>query len=159
MPARTHTGQDAVSENILWSKLIKKENATAPTPNFFREQAKSLSDNIAPKITSQDPRHLSDGVHGMNDQQKARFIKIRQDLERSKKILPVQAYDMAKTRSMEYGWSITSPLDNTVGMRRNEREYSHPRRTSAITTFATNYAKVQGVSPFQRDRHTKKDQR
>jgi hypothetical protein len=58
----------------------------------------------------------------MNDQQKARFIKIRQDLERSKKILPVQAYDMAKTRSMEYGWSITSPLDNTVGMRRNERE-------------------------------------
>ena len=60
---------------------------------------------------------------------------------------------------MEYGWSITNPQENTVGMRRNQIRHSHPRKMSAITVFAVNYAKVQGVSPFQRDRHTKKEHR
>ena len=138
----------------------RKENANTPTPCFFREQPSTLHDTITPKVTSTDPRQISSGgAHGLSGAEKARFLKIREDLERSKALLPVQKYNMAKTRAMEYGWSAAAPAANTLSLRRNNRDYSHPRRSSEITSFAANYSRVQGVNPFATDAHSKRQNR
>jgi len=159
MAHHTRGPQDLVSQNVIWTNLIRKENAACPTPVFFAEQPQTLSDSITEKVTDIDPRNLTETAQtrDLTSLQHARFLQIRRDLAASKQTLPVQQYAIAKTRSMSYGFQISDPSTNTLSIRRNQIRYSRPRKGTEITAFATSYAKVNGVSPFQRDRHTQKD--
>jgi len=83
----------------------------------------------------------------------ARYIKIREDLERSHQMFPAQKYRLTVTSNHEFGFDVNK---RTKQQMRSARIHSKPRVSSSITKFADQYYKIQGTSPYAKDSSKRK---
>ena len=138
---------------MIFEDVVRKENASLPTPIHFKQTVATISGAIPAKITTTDPRHLKEGTHGLTEAQKARYVQIREDLEHSYRTFPAQKYAMTLTSAHEVGWDVNQ---RTSSMRKSAMTHFYPRVSSNITQFAENFARINGNSPFNRNHRERK---
>ncbi|GMH54422.1 hypothetical protein TrVE_jg12006 [Triparma verrucosa] len=136
---------DLVSRNAIFLDIVKRENKSLPTPIHFSQTTASISGAVPAKISQTDPRHLKDGTDGLTQDQKARYVQIREDLEHSYSTFPKQRYSTTQTSAQEIGWNVNQ---RSVNSRKTQMRYFKGKRNSNITKFVDNYVKINGSSPF-----------
>ncbi|GMH70180.1 hypothetical protein TL16_g08294 [Triparma laevis f. inornata] len=141
---------DLVSRNLIFTSMCSRENKILPTPIHFSQTTSSITSAIPSKITQTDPRHLKNGTSGLTESQKARYVKIRDDLEHSYNTFPRQKYATTQTSAQEIGWNVN---DRSVNIRKSHKRYFRGKRNSEITKFVDEYCKSEGSSPFCAKKH------
>mmetsp|Transcript_21110 Transcript_21110/g.44005 ORF Transcript_21110/g.44005 Transcript_21110/m.44005 type:complete len:150 (-) Transcript_21110:7-456(-) len=137
---------DEVARNKIMAVIVNKEREFLPQPNVeFRQTISSVTNAVTAKVTEMDPRVIRNPTVGLSDLHKARYIKIREDLERSHQAFPAQKYSCTVLSSHETGFDVNKRTKQQI---RSARKHSKPRISSNITKFADQYYRIQGASPF-----------
>ena len=127
-----------VAKNKIHTATVEKERAFLSPPIHFQQSMNSITSEVTPKVTSVDPRDIRNPTAGLSDTHKARYIKIREDLERSHQSFPAQKYRLAVTSSHEIGFDINKRTKQQI---KSSKKHSKPRLSSNITKFADQYCR------------------